>query len=167
MILIAAVNNSWGIGKDNGLLYRISADMKFFREKTKGNIIVIGRKTLESFPNGEPLKYRENLVLTQNTSYRKDGALIFHGVDEILKYLKEHSDKEAYLCGGEQIYSLLLPYCSTALITKIDDDKEADRFIPNLDKADGWVLTQQSDTFTENGYNFRFLTYTNSCPLAY
>lgn len=167
MILIAAVNNSWGIGNGNNLLYHIPSDMKFFREKTKGNTIIIGRKTLESFPNGEPLKYRENLVLTNNKTYKKDGALIFHSTDEVLGYLKEHREKKVYLCGGAQIYSLLLPYCTEALITKIDDDKQADKFIPNLDKEPGWTLSHQSEKFTENGYNFRFLTYNNSCPLSH
>ena len=162
MILIAAVNNSWGIGKDNDLLYHIPSDMKFFREKTKGNIIVIGRKTLESFPNGEPLKLRDNVVLTQNPSYKKDGAIVFNTVDEVLEYIDRHKDKEAYLCGGAQIYSLLLPCCEKAYITKINDDKQADSFIPNLDKADDWVLSNESEGFSENGYDFKFLTYVNT-----
>ena len=164
MILIAAVNNSWGIGSGNELLYHIPADMKFFREKTKGNIIVVGRKTLESFPNGEPLKFRENVVLTKNTSYRKDGVTILHSAEEVLKYAEKHTDKEIYLCGGAQIYSLLLPYCEKALITKIDDCKPADKFIPNLDESDEWILTEQSEKISDAGFSFRFLTYVNSHP---
>ena len=76
MILIAAVNNNWGIGAENDLLYHIPRDMKFFRGKTKDNIIIVGRKTLESFPNGAPLKYRDNIVLTRDSSYNANGAVI-------------------------------------------------------------------------------------------
>lgn len=164
MILIAAVNNSWGIGMGNELLYHIPADMKFFREKTKGNIIIVGRKTLESFPNGEPLKFRENIVLTKNPSYKKEGITVLHSTEEVLEYAKKHTDKEIYLCGGAQIYSLLLPCCEKAFITKIDDCKPADKFLPNLDESDEWILTEQSEKISDAGFSFRFLTYVNSHP---
>ena len=141
MILIAAVSKSWGIGKGNDLLYHISRDMKFFREKTKGNIIIIGRKTLESFPNGAPLKYRENIVLTKNADYKAEGAIICNNFSEIAEYInKNGKDKEVYVCGGAEIYRQMLPYCSYAYITKIDDDKPAEKFMPNLDDENGWIL---------------------------
>jgi len=161
MKLIAAVNKNWGIGKDNDLLYHIPGDMKFFRSKTKDNIIIVGRKTLESFPDGKPLKFRTNVVLTTDTNYKADDAVIFNTVDDIVSYVKNHSDKDVYVCGGAQIYNLFLPLCSTAYITKIDDDKDAEKFMTNLDDNPDWKLIEQSETFVENGYSYKFCTYTN------
>lgn len=161
MKIIAAVNKNWGIGKDNDLLYHIPGDMKFFRSKTKDNIIIVGRKTLESFPEGKPLKFRTNIVLTKNTDYFAEDAVIKHSVDDILAYLKDFPEKEIYVCGGAQIYELLLPFCSEAYITKIDDDIEAEKFMPNLDSHQDWKLTEESQSFLENGYSYKFCTYKN------
>lgn len=162
MILIAAVNKNWGIGKSNDLLYHIPADMKFFRSKTKDNIIIVGRKTLESFPKGSPLPNRINIVLTRDSSYKANGAYVCTNIDEISKIIDDNPEKDVYVCGGAEIYSLLLPYCSSALITKVDDDADAEKFMPNLDTADSWQLSEQSETMTENGYSFSFCTYINT-----
>ena len=166
MILIAAVNNNWGIGAGNDLLYHIPRDMKFFRGKTKDNIIIVGRKTLESFPNGAPLKYRDNIVLTRDSSYNANGAVICNDIEAVSDYINSHTDKEVYVCGGAEIYSLLLPYCSLAYITTIDDDKQAEKFMPNLDVEKNWVLYETSEEFDENGYKFRFCTYKNTNPVS-
>lgn len=166
MILIAAVNNSWGIGAGNDLLYHIPRDMKFFRGKTKDNIIIIGRKTLESFPNGAPLKYRDNIVLTRDSSYRAEGAVICNNISAVSDYIGSHKDKEVFVCGGAEIYRLLLPYCSLAYITKIYDDKQAEKFMPNLDIENGWVLEETSEEYNEDGYSFRFCTYKNTNPVT-
>lgn len=166
MILIAAVNNGWGIGAENDLLYHIPRDMKFFRGKTKDNIIIIGRKTLESFPNGAPLKYRDNIVLTRDSSYRAEGAVICNNISAVSDYIGSHKDKEVFVCGGAEIYRLLLPYCSLAYITKIYDDKQAEKFMPNLDIENGWVLEETSEEYNEGGYSFRFCTYKNTNPVT-
>lgn len=166
MILIAAVNNSWGIGAENDLLYHIPRDMKFFRGKTKDNIIIIGRKTLESFPNGAPLKYRDNIVLTRDSSYMAEGAVICNNISAVSDYIGSHKDKEVFVCGGAEIYRLLLPYCSLAYITKIYDDKQAEKFMPNLDIENGWVLEETSEEYNEDGYSFRFCTYKNTNPVT-
>ena len=159
MKLIAAVNKSWGIGKGNDLLYHLPSDMKFFRSKTKDNIIIIGRKTLESFPNAKPLPYRTNIVLTRDSSYNAEGTVICNSTDEVFEYIKNNSDREVYVCGGEEIYRLFLPYCQEALITKVDDDCDAEKFMPNLDDDDNWELFEKSEPITENGLSFCFITY--------
>ena len=161
MKLIVAVNSNWGIGKGNDLLYHIPSDMKFFRSTTKDNIIVIGRKTLESFPNAKPLPYRTNVVLTRDSSYEAEGTVICNSIDEVLEYTKNNSARETYICGGEEIYKLFLPYCSESLVTKIEDNCDAEKFMPNLDKDENWELIEQSEPITENGLNFSFCTYKN------
>lgn len=161
MKLIVAVNEKWGIGKGNDLLYHLPSDMKFFRNTTKGNIIVIGRKTLESFPDAKPLPYRTNVVLTRDKTYNAEGAVILNDCDEVLEYVKNNSGTETYICGGEEIYRLFLPYCSEALVTKVSDACDAEKFMQNLDIDDNWELVDKSETITENGFSFCFCTYKN------
>ncbi len=161
MKLIAAVNNNWGIGKGNDLLYDIPSDKKFFRNTTKNNIIVIGRKTLESFPSSKPLPYRTNVVLSGNKNYSAENIVLLNNAEDVIKYAKEHPETETFICGGEEIYKLFLPYCSEALITKIDDVCDAEKFMPNLDEDDNWELAATSENFFEGGYNFCFCTYRN------
>lgn len=161
MKLIVAVNSNWGIGKGNDLLYHLPSDMKFFRSTTKDNIIVIGRKTLESFPNAKPLPYRTNVVLTRDKNYTAEGTVIFNNSEDVLEYAKNNSDRETYICGGEEIYKLFLPYCEEALVTKIEDDCDAEKFMPNLDKDENWELFEKTEPLTENGLSFCFCTYKN------
>ena len=161
MKMIVAVNNNWGIGKDNDLLYHISQDMKFFREKTKGNIIIVGRKTLESFPDSKPLKFRTNVVLTRDKDYSQDDCIILHNLTDLFGYLKSTKD-EVYVCGGEEIYKLLEPYCDVAYVTKINDNKDATKFFPDLDKLSNWEITSESDEYNEDNYSFKFVEYKNN-----
>lgn len=161
MKLIVAVNEKWGIGKGNDLLYHLPSDMKFFRNTTKGNIIVIGRKTLESFPNAKPLPYRTNVVLTRDKTYQAEDTVILNSCEEVLEYIKNNSESETYICGGEEIYRLFLPYCSEALVTKVSDSCNAEKFMPNLDNDDNWELIEKSETITENELQFCFCTYKN------
>ena len=115
MKLIAAVDNEWNIGNKGNLLFSLPDDMKFFRTTTSGKIVVMGRKTLESFPGSKPLKNRINIVLSRS-KHDVDGAEFVKGVDELLDRLKEYDSGDVYVIGEAQIYSLLLPYCDTALI---------------------------------------------------
>ena len=138
MNAIAAVDANWAIGNKNRLLTSIPADMKFFREKTMGHVVVMGRKTLESFPNGLPLKNRVNIVLTANRSYKVKDAIIVHTKEELLEELKKYDSNELYVIGGGSIYEMLIPYCDTAYITKIDHAYAADTYFPNLDQMDDW-----------------------------
>ena len=137
MNIIVAVDKNWAIGKDNKLLVSIPADMKMFRQETTGKVVVMGRKTLESFPNGLPLKNRTNIVLTGNKDYNVKDAIIVHTVEELLEEIKKYPSEEVYCIGGDSVYKQLLPYCDTAHVTKIDFAYEADSYFPNLDENAG------------------------------
>ena len=159
MNVIVAVDKNWGIGKNNQLLVSIPSDMKFFRETTNGHVVVMGRKTLESFPNGLPLKNRTNIVLTNNPDYRVKGAVICHTVDEVLEELKKYDEEEIYIIGGDSVCRQFLPYCKVAHVTKIDHVYEADSFFPNLDEMKEWVITGDSEEQTYFDLEYRFLRY--------
>jgi dihydrofolate reductase len=159
MNLIAAVDQNWGIGKDNKLLVSIPADMKFFRETTMGKVVVMGRKTLESFPNGLPLKNRTNIVLSANPSYLVKGAIVVHSKDRLEEELKKYDSGEIYVIGGESIYRMLLEDCDTAYVTKIEYAYEADAYFPNLDEAPGWEKTAQSEEQTCFDLEYTFVKY--------
>ena len=159
MNLIVAVDKNWAIGKDNGLLVSIPADMKFFRETTTGKVVVMGRKTLESFPNGLPLKNRVNIVLTTDYSYQVKDAVIVHSKEELEEELQKYNSEDIYVIGGESVYRLLLDACDTAHITKIDYAYEADAFFPNLDENPDWEIVADSEEQTYFDLEFYFLKY--------
>ena len=159
MNAIAAVDANWAIGNKNRLLTSIPADMKFFREKTMGHVVVMGRKTLESFPNGLPLKNRVNIVLTANRSYKVKDAVIGHTKEELLEELKKYDSNELYVIGGGSIYEMLIPYCDTAYITKIDHAYAADTYFPNLDQMDDWEMTEVSEEQTCFDLEYVFAKY--------
>lgn len=159
MKVIAAVDSNWAIGNKNRLLTSIPADMKFFRETTNGHVVVMGRKTLESFPNGQPLKNRTNIVLTANQSCQVKDAVVVHTEEELLDELKKYDSEEVYIIGGESIYRMMLPYCDTAYITKIDHAYEADTYFPNLDEMDDWKMTEASEEQTCFDLEYVFTKY--------
>ena len=159
MNLIVAADKNWGIGKDNKLLVSIPSDMKFFRQETMGKVVVMGRKTLESFPNGLPLKNRTNVVLTSDKNYQVKDAVIVHNIDEVLEELKKYDDDEIYVIGGGKVYEELLPYCDVAHVTKIDFAFEADTHFPNLDEDPEWEITAASDEQTYFDLEYTFVKY--------
>lgn len=159
MNIIVNVSKTWGIGKDGDLLFHIKEDMKFFKETTINNVVVMGRKTLDSLPGGKPLKDRVNIVLTRNKNFYRDGVVVVHSIDELLGEIKKY-DKEIFVMGGGEIYNMLLPYCKKAYITKVDSDKEADTFFVNLDEDDTWKRESQSDIMGEK-LKYRFVVYNN------
>ena len=138
MNCIVAVDENWGIGYKNELLVSIPADMKLFREKTTGNVIIMGRKTLESFPNGLPLKNRVNIMLTKSGEASGNGEIVVHSVEEAVAEAGKYEDKEVYVIGGASIYEQFLPYVDKAYVTKIDHSYQADIYFPNLDRNDEW-----------------------------
>lgn len=160
MNLIVAVDKNWGIGKDNKLLVSIPADMKFFREETMNKVVVMGRKTLESFPNGLPLKGRTNIVLTRDRNYQVKDAVLVHSVEELMDELRKYDTREVYVIGGDSVYKLLLPYCDIAHVTKIDYGYEADSFFPNLDEMPEWEITASSEEQTYFDLEYTFVKYT-------
>ncbi len=156
MNLIAAVDSNWGIGKDGKLLTSIPKDMKFFREMTTGNVVVMGRKTLESFPGQKPLPNRVNIVLTRDPHYQAEGAVIVHDMDELKKALQPYPDQSVFVIGGEAIYRQLLAECDTAYLTKIDHVFDADAFFPDIDAMPEWqcISTSEEQTYFNLVYYF-------------
>ena len=144
MNLIVAVDENWAIGNKNDLLIRIPADHKMFRQETTGKVVVLGRKTLETFPQGLPLKNRTNIILSTNPSYKVKDAVVVHSVEELLKELEKYNTEDIYIIGGESIYRQMLPYCDVAHVTKIDYAYTADAYFPDLDQLPEWEITADS-----------------------
>ena len=159
MNLIAAVDRNWAIGKNNQLLVRIPMDQKFFRETTTGKVVVMGRKTLESFPNGLPLKNRTNIVLTHNPKYEVKDAIVVHSMEELREELKKYNSEDIYIIGGEQIYKALVDECDVAHITKIEYEYDADAYFPNLDEKPEWKIVADSEEQTYFDLEFFFYKY--------
>ena len=162
MKAIAAVDANWGIGKGNELLVSIPAEIKNFRTLTSDGVVVMGRKTLESFPNGMPLKNRVNIVLTSNKNKQpKADEIIVNSIDEVLEQVKKYEaeGKKVWLIGGDSIYNQLVPYCDSAIITKIDFAYDADAYFPNLDKDDAWEVVSESEEQTYFDLTYEFVEY--------
>ena len=160
MNLIVCVDANWGIGDKNELLVRIPSDQKFFRETTTGKVVVMGRKTLDSFPGQKPLKNRTNIVITSNKSLEsKDGEIYVHSIEECLELLKQYNDEDIYIIGGSSVYKEFLPYCSKAYITKVDRAFSADSYFPNLDEDEEWKMVKESDEQTYFDNTFAFTEY--------
>ena len=159
MNLIVAVDKIWAIGLSNKLLVSIPADMKFFRETTSGKVVAMGRKTLESFPGGQPLKNRTNIVLTKDLNYKVKDAVVVGTLEEMVEELKKYPSEDIYVIGGESVYRQLLPYCDTAYVTKIDHIYEADTFFPNLDEMKDWKMTGVTEEQTYFDLEYVFAKY--------
>lgn len=156
MNLIASADAGWGIGCKNQLLVRIPDDMRFFREMTTGKVVVMGRWTMESLPNGI-LTGRVNIVLTRDTAFRAKGAVVVHSLDALRSELAQYDTEDVYVIGGESVYRQLLDECSTAYITKIDFTYSADAYFPDLDQLPEWELVTESEeqTYFDIIYYFR------------
>lgn len=159
MNLIVNVSKDWGIGKDNNLLFHFSGDMNFFKSKTIENIIVMGRKTLDSFPGGKPLPKRVNIVLTKKQDFSREGVIVCHSYEELINELSKYDDDKIFVIGGDSVYRLMLPHCDTAFVTKVNASKEADAFMVNLDNLSDWNIVDESDLFEEKGFKYKFVTY--------
>lgn len=157
--MIVAVDENWAIGNKNDLLVRIPNDHKHFREETTGKVVVLGRKTLETFPQGQPLKNRVNIILTKDKSFQRKDAVIVHSIPELLKELEKYPQKQVYIIGGESVYRQMLPYCGTAHVTKIEKSYDADTYFPNLDKDPQWRVTAESEEQTYFDLIYRFVKY--------
>lgn len=159
MKLIVAVDEKWGIGCENKLLASIPADQRFFREQTTGNVIIMGRKTLESFPGKKPLKNRTNIVITKQKDYQAADATVVHSVEEALELVKDLPTDKIFVVGGASIYEQMEPLCDTALVTKIRYSYKADTFFPNLDEKPEWKLVTSSQKETYNDLEYSFTVY--------
>lgn len=159
MNAIVVVDNNWGIGKDNDLLTHLPGDLKYFKQMTSGNVIVYGRKTLESFPGGNPLPNRTNIVLTSNPNFKNDKCIVCCGVENLLDELKKYDSDTIFVAGGESVYELLLDRCTTVYVTKMYKTFEADKHFPNLDERVEFTEVDSSELQEENGVQYRFLKY--------
>ncbi len=164
MQLIVAADKNWAIGKNNQLLVRISNDMKNFRRLTEGNVVVMGRKTLESFPGGQPLPKRTNIVLTRQKNYDGKGAVVVHSEEELREELRKYDTEKVFIIGGETIYRMMLPFCTKALVTRLDYAYEADTWMPNLDQEENWVLEEMGEEQTNFDLIYHFTVYQNKNP---
>ncbi|MGN0693078.1 MAG: dihydrofolate reductase [Oscillospiraceae bacterium] len=159
MNIIVAVGRNYGIGLNNDLIYNIPEDKKYFRSMTLGKVIVMGRKTLESMPNGKPLPKRRNVVLSRNPDYSAEGVDICHSFEELTELLKDVPDEDIFIIGGAEIYNEFLTRCNTAYITWVEGEKQADKFFPKIDKLPEWKLVSQSGEKEFKGVKFSFCKY--------
>lgn len=168
MDLIVAADRNWAIGKGGDLIYSVPEDMKYFRRMTQGKIVVMGRKTLESFPGGKPLPKRVNVVLSSNREYAPDGTVSVHNYTELFAEIAKYPEDEVMLIGGGRLYTDLAKYCRRAYITLIDAETDGvDTLIPNFDELEGWSLESVSEPIETGGYTIRFATYLNESPAIF
>lgn len=160
MKAILHADKEWGIGKNNKLMFRIPADMKFFKETTTGNVVVMGSNTLKSFPGGEPLKNRTNIVLYPGGEKRKD-CIVVDSLEELFTEIKKFDDDKVFVIGGAMMYKTLLPYCSEVLVTKVDAVGNAEVFFENLDNNKNFELVYESEPTLTNGLKITFTRYKN------
>jgi dihydrofolate reductase len=159
MNVIVAVDNNWAIGYQNKLLVSIPADMRFFRDVTMGKVVIMGKNTLESFPSGQPLKNRTNIVVALEKDYKVKDATVVYSIEEALELTKNYKSEDIYIIGGASIYRQLLPYCNVAHITKIDFAYQADTYFPNLDQMEDWVLVEETEEHTYYDLTYTFNRY--------
>lgn len=160
MRAILHADREWGIGKSNGLMFSIPADMKFFRETTTGNVVVMGSNTLKSFPGGKPLKNRTNIVLYPGGE-KRDDCQIVESLDGLFAEIKKYDPDKVFVIGGAMLYKTLLPYCDEVLVTKVDAVGGADAYFENLDENPNFTLVYKSETQETNGFKINFCTYRN------
>lgn len=160
MKTIVAVDKEWGIGKNNDLLFHLSQDLKYFKEKTLDKVIVMGGNTLLSFPGSKPLPRRTNIVLTD--VFTRDDCIICKTLDELSSELKKYNDDDIFIVGGAMFYRTMIDYCSEAYITKVDEIGEAQVFFPNLDEKENWSEVESSEPIIDNGHTIRFTKYVNN-----
>jgi len=158
MKAIVAVDKNWGIGREKKLLVHLPGDLRYFKEKTLGKIVVMGRETLETLPGKRPLPARRNIVLTRDTHYKGECPLC-HSTEELMELIKGEKGEDLFIIGGEKVYREFLPYCDTCYVTKIEASYEADKFFPNLDEDDDFSQVWESENFEENGTRYKFVEY--------
>lgn len=159
MNLYVTADVNWAIGNNDNLLIQIPRSQKMFLEETKGKVLVMGRKTLSTMPQGLPLAGRTNIILSKNTEFQVKNATVVHSVEELLAELEQYPSEEIYVVGGESVYRQLLTYCNVAHVVKLDHAYNANKYFPNLDKDSEWKLTADSDELTYFDIAYEFLRY--------
>ena len=163
MNCIVVVDKNWAIGHEGGLLFSLPTDMKRFRSLTTGGTVILGRKTLDTFPGGNPLPKRRNIVISRNSEFSREGVEVVANPNAALELAAGTEDDKLWVIGGGSVYTSLLSRCKRVYLTKVDSAApEADTFFPNLDKLPGWEVEAVSEDFSENGHTFRFIDYVNT-----
>lgn len=157
MIAIVAVDKNWGIGKDGEQLIYIPEDLKRFKAFTTGNTIILGRKTMYTFPGSKPLKGRRNLILSRTPDFAPEGAEVFPGLDELMEHVTDPDN--TYVVGGASVYHTMIGQCDRAYVTKIDTEYPADCWFPNLDEDPNWVIESEGEWMEHEGVRFRYVNY--------
>lgn len=156
---IAAVAEDWSIGQGGELLFHIPEDLRHFRALTEGQIVVMGRRTLESLPGGKPLRNRTNYVLSRQPGLEIEGAAVCGSIEELRAALDGANAQKVYVIGGESVYRLCLTFCDTVFITKVHAKAPADRYFPNLDESPEWECASSEEHTAQNGLRYEFCTY--------
>lgn len=159
MNLYVTADANWGIGNNNDLLIRIPRSQKLFFEETAGKVLVMGRKTLATMPQGLPLAGRTNIILSANKELKIKNAVVVHSIEELLEELKQYPEDDIYVVGGESVFNQLLPYCRVAHVVKLDHTYTTNKHFPDLDKSEDWKLTADSDELTYFDIAYEFLKY--------
>ena len=160
---IVHADKEWGIGKGNDMMFSLPKDMKFFRETTMGNTVVMVGNTLRSFPNQKPLKNRVNIVLSRGQV--RDDCIIVRSYEALKTEMKARQNEEIFVIGGGEVYKELLPYCHRVFVTKVDAVGGAEVFFPNLDEMENFICVDEGEPIDDNGYTIRFTTYKNMSVL--
>jgi dihydrofolate reductase len=156
MELIVAVYDDWGIGRDGTQPIALSEDRKFFREMTKGCMVITGRRTIEDFPGKKPLPGRVNVAISRNAS-EIPGFTLCRSPQEAAQLAK--TAPRAMVIGGGSIYQQMLPYCDKAYITKVHVTPESDTYYPNLDQDPDWYPAEILHQGEENGIGYEMVLY--------
>ena len=159
MKTIVNVDKKWGIGIGDNLLNHIPADMKFFKEKTTGNVVVMGKNTFLTFPGQKALPNRVNIVLTTDPGWSAENVIVCHSLDELFEQIKRYDTNTVYVIGGSKVYEQLLPYCDTAYVTKVLATPESDTFFPDLDQDPRWTLAEVLQSGEEDGIAYEMCLY--------
>ena len=159
MNVIVAVDENWGIGKDGDQLIYLKEDLKRFKALTMGHPLILGRKTMATFPGGRPLKGRRNLILSRNPDFAPEGGEVYHTMEELLAQAPE----DAFVIGGASVYHALIGQCDTAYVTKIQKGFPADCWFPNLDEREDWSPAEASEEQTYFDLEYQFVKYKKNC----
>lgn len=160
MKAIVVVDEKWGIGKKNDLLFSLPADMKHFRETTSGKVVVMGSNTLLSFPGAKPLPKRTNIVLWPGGD-KREGCIVLDSLNEVFAEIKKYPPDDVFVIGGAMMYATMLEYCSEVIVTKVAADGGAEVFFKNLDETANFEIISESEPIETNGRTIRFVVYRN------
>ena len=159
MNAIVVVDKNWAIGHENDLLFSLPGDMKHFRTLTSGGTVIMGRKTLDSFPDGKPLPNRRNIVITRNEEFQREGCEVVTSPEAALELAAGTPDEQLWVIGGGSVYKQMLPYCNKAYVTKLSCKPESDTYFPDLDQDPQWKMTQILQSGEENGIAYQMCLY--------